>query len=54
MEPHSMPRRLTTQEFDSMMQEFDMAGNWMCMQLAQKRAESQLTGPEKLTKVADS
>ena len=54
MEPHNMPRRLTTEEFDSMMLEFDMAGDWMCKHLAQKRAQSQLTGPEKLSQDAGS
>lgn len=54
MEPLSMPRRLTTEEFDSMMHEFDMAGDWMCKQLAQKRAQSQLAGPEQLSQAADS
>ncbi|RMP42507.1 hypothetical protein ALO95_200439 [Pseudomonas syringae pv. antirrhini] len=49
-----MPRRLTTQEFDSMMHEFDMAGEWMCKQLVQKRVQSQLAGPEPLSQAADS
>jgi len=49
-----MPRRLTTQEFDSMMHEFDMAGEWMRKQLVQKRAQSQLAGPEPLSQGADS
>lgn len=54
METLNMPRRLTTQEFDSMMHEFDMAGEWMCKQLVQKRAQSQLAGPEPLSQGADS
>jgi hypothetical protein len=37
MEQRDVPIRLTAQEFDAMMREFDVAGGWMLQQIRQKR-----------------
>ncbi|MDY1046975.1 hypothetical protein SOM55_09195 [Pseudomonas coleopterorum] len=39
METDDLPRRLTAEEFDAVMFEFDQAGAWMSEQLALGRAE---------------
>jgi hypothetical protein len=41
MEANQVPRALTDEEFDSMMREFDLAGDWMLERLAHRRQQSQ-------------
>ncbi len=43
MEANQVPRALTDEEFDSMMREFELAGDWMLERLAQRRQQSQAT-----------
>ncbi|SEJ77610.1 hypothetical protein SAMN03159495_4472 [Pseudomonas sp. NFR16] len=40
MEAKQVPRALTDEEFDSMIREFDLAGDWMLERLAHKRQVS--------------
>ncbi len=41
MEANQVPGALTNEEFNAMMREFDIAGDWMLEQLAQRRRQAQ-------------